>query len=563
MQNLVIGKNSKIVQALKNHLDNHHVISHTEIHSIDIQKYRKVFLFSWNKKDHYQNLVLLKDFELSRVVFISTIAVLSLAKRHQWAAYPNAKAKCEAMVLEGGGSIIRIGVWDAENLANFYGTVPVTKIHQLIDAMRHAENHIGGVIQPVECHEGLQRGIRRHLGKLLNRISDSLPAKALFQVPIAVLLKYMGIGRYSYTNDCLEFFSDRTIVGYGAIGSKISKYLRKCNRPHTILVSGQKNRLLNTHGFVGTRIGQDKIGLSKFWHGVYIDNTNGSYFKKVPLFVSRPRLPRQAKVLHVKSLRFDDGLFTLELDENLDIPIFYTSNIVHLAAGCVNNARILSESLKENILFSDHEVGIIGSVDTSELLNHGYLQKLGPFVTGRKIFVERKDSKNYMLDFRTKSSFFGVRHNKNIFNNTTAKIFFRLLVAFNIRDINQAVFNKFGVGIHTKSFEVWLQIEARNCIVLDTSGSINRTRLCSKAIDDVCSDVKQRFKTFRQKKDIETFDGIHLHSHLDLVGNSQLIQLIVSKKLFLHGISLSPDELGPFHNTRRAVNKELSLIEEN
>ena len=97
--NLIIGKNSNIIKSIADDLQGHHIVSHREIDRINIAKYQHIFVFSWSHTDLNQNLILLEKLDLKKVIFVSTIAVMSLLKRNQWSRYPVDKAICEKKVL--------------------------------------------------------------------------------------------------------------------------------------------------------------------------------------------------------------------------------------------------------------------------------------------------------------------------------------------------------------------------------------------------------------------------------------------------------------------------------
>ena len=108
--NLIIGKNSFIVQTIKSQLKDCFFISHKDIDSENLSKYSKIYLFSWNN-DYDQFLLILNKLPLSKLIFISSIAVYSNFFRKQWNNYPSNKLKVEEYVLSKKGSVLRIGIF--------------------------------------------------------------------------------------------------------------------------------------------------------------------------------------------------------------------------------------------------------------------------------------------------------------------------------------------------------------------------------------------------------------------------------------------------------------------
>ena len=95
MKSLIIGKNSRIIRSIEKQLADFDLVSHTELDQVDLKVYHKIYLFSWSHNSFSENLSVIKKLNLQKVCFISTIAVLSLLRRPQWASYPNHKAQIE------------------------------------------------------------------------------------------------------------------------------------------------------------------------------------------------------------------------------------------------------------------------------------------------------------------------------------------------------------------------------------------------------------------------------------------------------------------------------------
>ena len=111
MKTLIIGRNSYLVKNLENSLPNCTIISHVDVIGFDFSKFSKILLFSWSKESLEQNIQLILLVPAEKLVFISSVAVYSTEVRSQWAKYPNWKLKCENLVLERGGRIVRLGMF--------------------------------------------------------------------------------------------------------------------------------------------------------------------------------------------------------------------------------------------------------------------------------------------------------------------------------------------------------------------------------------------------------------------------------------------------------------------
>lgn len=107
---LIIGKNSKIVKSIESKLSqNYTLISHNELKKIDIDSYKLIYLFSWSHTKFKENLAIVNSLPRQKVIFISSLSVLTLNMRSQWAKYPNEKAAIEKKILDKNGYILRIG----------------------------------------------------------------------------------------------------------------------------------------------------------------------------------------------------------------------------------------------------------------------------------------------------------------------------------------------------------------------------------------------------------------------------------------------------------------------
>lgn len=556
---LVVGKNSAIVKDIKCNISSFDLVSHQDLGKVDISDYDRVFIFSWSHSSLNDNLNLLDRFIMNRVIFISTIAVLSCVRRPQWASYPNMKLACENHVLRSGGKVIRIGVWGGLHLKDLTGMVPVTTTNELVRVMYESLESDNRIFWPIELKEGKLSGIRLSLSRILNGLSDVLPNAKVPQVFIAAVSKIIGFKNYGYTYDCLNFFSKRALVGYGAVGAAISKSLNLRDLSHSIVASCDKDLFLSADGFQGFRIGQYKEGLSRLWHGVCITQKNNEFYKQVPLLVSRFGVPRRAILGRVLRLEFELPIPSVVIDHPEVAEVRLFAEAIHLAAGVINNVKILQATHPISTTFSDHEVCEIGIISTSELLARSVIKRRLGIVFGRKVLKGRHSTIEYMLDFRPIAPNAIEFDAENIYNNRSDQIIRKLIKTMSMRLINQALFNKFGVSVDVGFFSVVIQIEAPNCINLNQDGQLTRNRLPSSALTEIIDEIANDFKTLSKIDNPRTFDAIHVHGGFDITKFPDLAQSLAEKKLFLHGNVFDDAKLGPFHNTVAMIKRECEV----
>ncbi len=558
---LIVGRNSKIVSEIRESIPECNIVSHRDIESIELKIYQKIFIFSWSHTSEMENVELISRFPLDRVVFISSIAVLACARRSQWASYPNAKLKCEALVLNAGGKVIRIGVWDQELLKKLPGLVPVTTKNSLLKVMESCLTDKSQIYYPITFQQGELAGIGHNLSNIFNKLSFFVPNVKFIQLPLVVVSRLLGLKNYGYTHDCLYFFCDRVLVGFGAVGSAVSRELNSKGFSHSIVASTAENQFLVTDGFKGTRIGWFKEGLSKLWHGVWISELGGELFeKKVPLLVRRPRLPRCA--IQGTVIEFDNRMpirsIVIRHPRVADVRIF--ANYYHVAAGVINNVKIFQKTHHITASFSDQEVCVIGDVTTEDLVSRGIIRKLFGVVFGRKVLTGEHAGLSYMLDFRPKAESSIISDAENIYNNRTDQIVFKLLRLFSLALINQAIFNKFGISFDVGKFSVVVQVEAPNCISLKSDGTLSRNRLSYSVYEGIASKISGDFHSFIKRGELLSADAIHLHGGFTPEEYPELYEMVLSGRLYLHGNVLDGSRIGPFHNTIPMIRRETKVI---
>lgn len=532
---LIIGANSKIVKSLN--VPNAVLISHEQIDSFSFDKYSEIFLFSWSTYSLEQNLDLINKLPSSKIVFISTVAVFGTFLKQQWNNYPNWKLVCERHVISRGGKVVRFGICDERYLSKLNNLIPHTTIKLI-------ESYIGSTnkkaitnlfnLQTIDRRRKLQ-GIE----SFINFLSSFLPGKFFFQAPLELILKLIGSKYYGYTYHSLRFFRQNFQVGYGAIGSKF--YMKGSG----LVCSDIEDTLLNENGFRMNRLGRNKVGLGKYWHGVRIVFSKGQYFKKVPLFVKRKLPPSSVLPFEVSSIEDHSDFFCLSLsDECINSSIKVYCKSLTLAAGAIENCILLSKLCESpiEVKFDDQEQSFIGSINTNELVSKSYLSKMIFLVWGRKVFVN--DDSTALVDFRPTN----IKKHSNFYNDTSSNIFIKIFKNFSFSQLNEAFFNKFGFCIITERFDCYVQVVAKDSIKL-SNGALNRIRLDKSFIEDSLVSFTKSFDSFQQNTELQTTDAIHINGGSNLLNETTVIKkLIDNKRLRILG---SPNfyDIKCFHHT--------------
>ena len=548
MKKCIIGKNSNLIQNVINELSEFDLFSHKDILDINFDNYSYVYLFSWSHSLQKENFKLIEIIPSEKLIFISSVAVYANAIRTQWNKYPRTKLEIEKLVLSKGGSIVRFGVCDENLLLKHTGLIPFTSSKSILDFLNSESP--SKITNLFSLTDGLlnPNSFLAKFSTLLNTILDFLPSKIIFQAPLELLIKLSGSPNYGYTNNCQRFFGSSLQIGYGVLGSNYWKLNMSIKRD-ILLVSPKNDKFLNDNGFRGLRIGKKYTGLSKFWHGVSIVSDQGFNKKNVPLLVKRPKLPKNALLGEAKNFKFSNGVFRVLIDCPIDHLEIMCPNLV-LAAGAIENCKIINASSKKDISLTDHEIGFIGTVDCEEIVEKKYFKKLGFLLIGRRVFSHDKNQV-FMLDFRPLSTK-TVNSKENIYNNSASGITTRIIRRFSFEQINEAFFNKFGLGISTEKLAVFMQLEVKDCISLYSNGNLERKRVNDEQLTKVIKVVKEEFTSFSSTDDLFLYDGIHVFGGKELLEDILIQDLINAEKLTILG-SPTESELGPFHQTQRHI----------
>jgi len=545
----IVGKNSQIVKSVVSNLENFECFSHTEIKTIDITKFQKIFIFSWSHKFQSHNEKLLEQIPISKVVFISSIAVFSFALRKQWNSYPNNKLKIENDILKSGGSVIRIGVWGEKDLSRCFGMVPFTSKVKLILSIKEALYQDNIVIN---SYEPLSGGIEpsslsARFAKLFHRLSLLFPANKIFQIPFQILGKLTFTNFNGYSADVLYFFQEKTQIGYGVFGSAFAKM----HKPDNIFISKKDDIFINSEGFRGFRIGKKLHGLAKYWHGVRIVKENKFFLKQVPFYNFRKKPPRtciKADITAVQPSKDNSYFKFIVSSSKITHFEIFTKKII-LAAGVIENSKILNVD-KLDLKFSDHEVGLIGTVDTDEILSKKYLTRFGPIIYGRGIMANQECEYPYMIDFRPMN--LKATNSAKLYNLATRSIIFKLIKRFSFGEINEVFFNKFGFAFYTRSLNVFIQVLSKNCITMTDNSKLTRKRLDNEVILFLKSKIKQNLSSFQSNLKTDLVDGIHVTGNDELLKDGWILNSINNKCLVVLG-NYPLYKLNAFHHSKEII----------
>lgn len=554
---LIVGKNSKIVKSIADELVGVDIVSHKEVGDIDFSVYKKIVIFSWSFNCQKDNIDLIESIPAEKIVFISTTAVKAQDKRPQWASYPVLKHAAEKLVLSKGGSVVRIGIWSRDVLNRFLGVAPFTSRDQLIGFLNSDSCGSERVRDLVVVEQGAKPSWRVIPDKILNYLSDFLPNKPLFQGPIILAFKLLGISSYGYTRDSSSFYFSKVQVGFGALGSRFFDVQKK--KPEIVFCSFYRNKMLANRGFNGTLIGFDFIGLSRLWHGVSILSRRGWLIKHVPYIVRRPKPPcAAAKKAHVEKLSFLNELFCIDVVlPNGETKQFFSENLV-LAAGPVENCRLLRDlsGAETPCYFSDHEIATIGTIRAQDALEKNLIKKKSFFIARGALLACKIEGVKMLLEFKP---FVNGKEDSGFYNRQTSGIIRKLITNFSFSRLNEAIYNKFGFALGVERYAVFMQALNENCIYMDSNGMLSRKRFSQKIIANIQKDIKKQLNldTFRPIKLVETYDAQHIVGGYSVL-NDSINELTSHGRLNIVG-SPTDYKLGIKHHTQQIIESFLEL----
>jgi hypothetical protein len=212
-KSLIIGKNSFIVKSIYYNLsDNFDFCSHLDISIINYEEYEYVFVFSWPSTNHLFFFSILLKIPISKIVFISTTAVLSNNLKKQWNTYPVYKKYFENYVLEKDGKVLRIGILD-NNKNNHAFIFPYTSFKSIILCLNNFNNfNNSNIINLFEIKNANSKRLIRNITFYFHKLSYKFKDYYLIQLLIYIISKLLFIKDRSYTADSNYFFRDVIVI---------------------------------------------------------------------------------------------------------------------------------------------------------------------------------------------------------------------------------------------------------------------------------------------------------------------------------------------------------------
>ena len=546
---LLIGKNSWILRNIDLQEQGYVIISHTELHSVDLDHYGEIWIFSWSHKIQQENIEILNKLPLDRCVFVSSTAVLSVGLRRQWNSYPNCKLDAENIVLRGGGRVVRFGVISPYVIARSVDRIPVTTFDMVRSVIVGELKLDERVTTFIETMEG---GYKSNLAKavrLTHLVARIAPQTKFVQVILESITKYiLRSATYGYSADSALFFCDDLQVGFGVLGAALHQRLHSRGLSTQVIYSAEPNERLTNNGFQGTRIGLKKNGLAAFWHGVFIEQSGQASIKRVPFFVRRHKPPCHSFSGTVAHIEYTHDHFNVYLKSDQIASLRIQCSRLFLAAGPVENVRILQSLAPVVAKFSDHEIFMAGTVSCHDPLVRQFLKCKFGFVWGRKVYIVDDHEIPFLVDLRPVNSYKHINNSENLYDDTTNSIVFKLIRRFSLSQINEAIFNKLGFSIWTQKLSVFIQAVSKDCITMSQAGELSRIRLTGSDIKGIQMRVAKTFKTFSADESVISLDGQHVMGGAALASHDIISKLQRDGCLFIAG---SPTEmqLGPAHHT--------------
>jgi len=546
---LIIGKNSWVVGNLKATLKDFDFISHSDIGSLNLNKYKWIFLFSWSNVSLEDNLKIVESIPKKKLIFVSTLAVHSITVRTQWNQYVlNKKIVEDYLLKNNNSSILRLGIFT--NLKeDHYGLIPYTSFSKLASLLNNWSANKDRIIECFEIFDTKNKTDK--IVDVSNYLSGYFNKILIIRKFIEYFIKhFLNSPRYGYTADLLSLFHESLQIGFGALGQS---YYKK-NKSSMIVVSNKKDKFLINDGFRNTILGFKNNGLAKYWHGVFLEIKGSDINKKVPFFVNRGKVPLNAIKNHVEKVTFDDNFFKISLENKIHIKYLYAKKLI-LSCGAIQNIQILSEifSLKNKFFFSDQEWHIFGKISSAEALKNKFLTKIGPFVTRKKLLlIKNKKYFPALLEFRPMLSSKD-NYNINFFNDTSYNIFLRLITKFSLNNMNQAFFNKIGIGLCTRDILIIGQVEAKNSIIIDNLKRYRRIRIPVQEINMIKNLLKNKFNSFKPNNIIVSTDSQHISIESISASNKKIEKLINQKILTVLGTK-TLNSIHRFYPTKEYIN---------
>lgn len=551
---LLIGKNSSIVKNIREKLIDFEFVSHKDIKKLNFKKYEYIYVFSWSRKSLDDNLKVLKNLPIEKVVFISTLAIYSINIRKQWNSYPKHKLLAEKYVAENNGKILRIGITE-DHIRQFSAyDIPVTAYDDIADFLNSDcknsfENNIKDLFKIKEAKSN--RKTIAYYMYLSSLLIDWMP----YRIFIESISKICGSLYYGFTADMLRLFSKEALIGYGVLGSEY--YKKQAYKP-AVIVSNMLNTKLVDNGFKNTIIGKGKIGLAQLWRGSKVIKKENKIYRSTPLFLKKPTLPSKALFSDIAEVTKEDNHYRITSRHNRDS--FFTKKVI-FSCGPFENTKLISKliSNKSKVFLSDHEIYNLGIIEGDSLFKKKFLKVFGPFVI-RNNLLEIKDIKNKTLvEFKPYSEMHFLGNANKIYLDTTTNIILKLIKNFSFSRINEAIFTKFGIAFKTTKYTIFCQTLNKDCIVYNPlTTKFKRDRFAKDDFKFIASKLTKIIGRFEEKYPSETIDGQHVMGSGALLDDKLLKDQINQKNILILG-SPTNLELDHIHHTSiflDQINKE-------
>jgi hypothetical protein len=532
--NLIIGSNSKIVCRIADRLTNYKFISHADLGQEDLHAYERIVLFSWSHGSLEENMAMVKSIPAGKLVFISTTAVHALNIRPQWNGYPNSKAAVEHHIRANRlGGIVRLGVIEPAYIACLSGMVPVTTIDMMVSFLNDLPGQLNAdEIDLIELQPGGLSGFKGKLFKAINLVGRKyFPPKKLIQIFFEAPVKLLRQAHYGYTADMLDYFQDHLLIGYGALGSRA----HRIGNYSGIIVSDLPDVRLMENGFHSTLLGKGKRGLSRYWHGAYIVQKGERLIKRVMPIVQRAHPPIGA--LNGEVIRLEEaGDFVKVFFKGHGGKLSHIlASKVTLACGPLENSRLLNQIARQDVYLSDHEIYFAGSISQQDAIGTGLVARRAGLIARRnEVMRATPDGLDMLVDVRpyVKSRF---QENMAFYNSDTIGVVKKILLSQSLARVNEAVFNKFGVGLFTLKYSVFVQVVAKDCIHLDPNCTLQRTRLTDEQLKALSDHLASVFPSFSSNLSSSTLDGQHIMGGTELLNHPAISRLINKGRLKILG----------------------------
>lgn len=548
--NLIIHNNSKIVSSIKKYLIGFDLIDISEINLItNSQNYEYVFIFYWSKFDNARNIELVKKIDPSKIVFVSSTLVFSLLIRKQYDEYPNNKYNIEKMVLQKGGAILRLGIFENTIKYHIIGYYQKTTMEMLVCELNNWTLKKERIVNCYKLQIEKTSNKKEKIFRMVRKGSLIFSRWRFMQNFQKKILTLINVQNYSCYGDSFACCHNVVLIGYGAFGSEF--YKKYSSRIDSVIHSEKNNITLTDNGFFNTLIGKSKYGLSELWHKVYIHEVGEKIIKKISNEAGRISLPRDKKIkADVQSIIKDDNLYRCQVapEEKASTNYFeIAANKIILSAGPFENARLINTIERVNLSFDDHEFALLGEVTLDEI-KVKYVKKIGLFLIYKESKIIKCSGSEVLIEFRPYVE--AKKKDALTYYQVSKKsIIYKLLTQFDVQRINEAFYNRFNISFATKRILVYGQKLKKECINYSVDKGFQRVRISSHGWSETQSEIGKCFKTFNMYSVEKTIDSMHTWSSCSLNDTVIIGNLIKDGTLKIFGSPNDKVTLSSKHHT--------------